>query len=60
MVTDPLSIRCRYCGAQPGDPCINLITKQPLQRYPHPQRDTDAGKPRRPVVGKSDDDGVPW
>lgn len=38
-----LTIGCRYCNAQPGQPCINstLETKPPT-KIPHPMRINDA------------------
>jgi hypothetical protein len=40
----PLAVRCRYCGAHPSEPCINLVNHQPLKyATAHPMRLRDAG-----------------
>lgn len=38
-----LTIGCRYCNAQPGQPCINSTLKtKPPTKIPHPMRINDA------------------
>lgn len=27
------TVPCTYCNAQPGQPCINKATKQPIQNF---------------------------
>lgn len=34
-------IPCRFCGAQPGQPCIDPATGEPLDYYPHGHRSED-------------------
>lgn len=51
-------IRCRYCGANPGHPCINKNTGGPLSNFhAHPIRITDA-ETATPI--QPDDDEVPF
>jgi hypothetical protein len=41
--TRALTVKCTYCNAQPGEPCINKATNQPFQYAPaHPCRLVDS------------------
>ena len=43
LTTLALTTGCRYCNAQPGQPCINhTLPNKPATRIPHPQRINDA------------------
>lgn len=37
-----LTVRCRSCRAQPGEPCTNKVTGRHLDHYAHPKRLQDA------------------
>ncbi|OIN80189.1 zinc finger domain-containing protein [Mycobacterium malmoense] len=43
--SDALAVRCRDCGAEPGELCVNRGEQRPLQAFPaHQKRITDARK----------------
>lgn len=47
--TDAEQVPCRYCGANPGQTCVQNTTRRPLQAFPaHTNRTTDAQKTRTP------------
>jgi hypothetical protein len=43
MHATALTIGCRYCGSEPGQPCTNSTLKsKPPTKIPHPMRINDA------------------
>ncbi len=55
------SVKCRYCGAEADQPCVNAVTGEPSRRsqFVHPCRLVDAAEADPMGLSWPDDDSDP-